>query len=342
MEQTNAKDVDLLNKFVEGLIPDDGDGESLVERAVCTLVGEAEGSIESVAEKLCLKHSENSLIQTCVYVVTMAAIQESLQLIGIGAGLTKLDLTGFELSQIKQMVEEANRKLDVVISAPLKVALDYFARATVNIRNNNIAGTIKEMEKVKENAIQAYYYAEGQRATVEDLKNSVLAKQLTICAELLIQSFDGTKITPFVLLERNKKRSISAMIELDVKQVQSFYNSHSISIFALNRSGKAEEKQNILDSLLRTTYPFISEGRGLTNPRAPVRMPYELELIPEFLPDGEDDAAQITNGQIEGRPQTVCVWREREEAMADVVFEKDRTSAATLHVTGNSCNIIQL
>ena len=52
MEQRNAKDVDLLNKFVEGLIPDDGDGESLIEQTVCSLVGEAEGSIESVAERL--------------------------------------------------------------------------------------------------------------------------------------------------------------------------------------------------------------------------------------------------------------------------------------------------
>ena len=188
MERSTTNDVALLNDIMEGITHEDG--ESLIEQAVCALVGVAEGSIENVAEALGLRQS-NSLIQIGVYIVTMAAIQESVQLIGIGAGLAKLDVTGFELAQLKQRVEEANRKLDVVISAPLKVALDYFARATVNMKNNNIAGTIKEMEKVKENAIQAYHYAEGQGATVEDLKNSVLAKQLTICAEVLIQSYDG-------------------------------------------------------------------------------------------------------------------------------------------------------
>ena len=344
-----STNVALLNDIMEGLALEDG--ESLIQQAVCALVGVAEGSIENVAEALGLRQS-NNLIQTGVYILTMAAIQESVQLIGIGVGLTKLDVNGFELAQLKQRVEEANRKLDVVISAPLKVALDYFARATVNMKNGNIAGTVKEMEKVKENAIQAYHYAEGQGATVEDLKNSVLAKQLTICAEVLIQSYDGTKITPFILLDKNKKRTISAMIELDVKQVQSFYNSHSISIFALNRSGKAEEKQNILDGLLRTTYPFISEGRGLTSPMAPVQMPYDLEvipdflydleLIPDFLPDGEADAAQITIGRLDGRPQSVCVWREEELAMVDVVFKREAstsritdTTRATLHVSGN-------
>ena len=147
MEGSTTNDVALLNDIMEGITQEDG--ESLIQQAVCALVGVAEGSIENVAEALGLKQS-NCLIQTGVYILTMAAIQESVQLIGIGVGLTKLDVTGFELEQLKQRVEEANRKLDVVISAPLKVALDYFARATVNMKNNNIAGTIKEMEKVNE------------------------------------------------------------------------------------------------------------------------------------------------------------------------------------------------
>ena len=350
MERTTTNDVALLGDIMEGL--SQKDGESSIQDAVCALVGVAEGSVENVAENVAetlgLKQSNTPWIQTGVYILTMAAVQESLQLIGIGVGLAKLDVTGFELAQIKQKVELANRKLDVVISAPLKVALDYFARANVNMKNDDIAGTLKEMEKVKEYAILAYHYAEGQGATAEDLKNSVLAKQLTICAEVLIQSYDGTKITPFILLDKNKKRTISAMIELDVKQVQNFYNSHSISIFALNRSGKAEEKQNILDGLLRTTYPFISEGQGLTSPMVPVQTPYHLETIPDFLPEGEDDAAQITIGRLDGRPQSVCVWREKELAMLDVVFKREATTSkitdttsATLHVSGNLCKITQ-
>ena len=43
------------------------------------------------AEKLGLK-SDNSLVQTAVFVVTKAAILEGAQLIGIGGGLAKGDL----------------------------------------------------------------------------------------------------------------------------------------------------------------------------------------------------------------------------------------------------------
>ena len=112
------------------------------------------------------------------------------------------------------------------------------------------------------------------------------AKQLTICAEVLVQSFDGSTITPFILLDENKKRTIAAMIELDVRNVQSFYDSHSFSKFTLNRSDIVTQIQNILDGLLRTTYPFISEGLGLTSSFANARLPYNLQLLQNFLPQG--------------------------------------------------------
>ena len=52
------------------------------------------------AEKLGLK-SDNSLVQTAVFVVTKAAILEGAQLIGIGGGLAKGDL-----AKIMKKVEE--------------------------------------------------------------------------------------------------------------------------------------------------------------------------------------------------------------------------------------------
>ena len=337
---STTSNVALLN-LMEGL---KSDNDGLLEQGIRDLADMAVGPLENVAKKLGLNQTGN-VRQIGVYIFTMAAIQESVQLIGIGAGLTKLDFSGFELAQIKQLVEEANRKLDVVIRAPLKVAIDYFYRAIVNLKNQNMAGVIKEMEKVKENAILAYAYAEGQGATLEDLRNGVLAKQLTICSEVLIQSYDGTTITPFILLDETKKRTIGAMIELDVKNVQNFYESHSIPILALNRSDKANEKENILDGLLRTTYPFLSEGLGLTSSLEPVKFPpYDLRLLQNFLPKGKENAAKTSVGCIEGRPQTVSVWREKEKkkerAMADVVFvfkeKKEATHETTLSVVGNT------
>ena len=121
-----------------------------------------------------------------MFVLTKAAILETAQLVGIGSGLAKLDLMSFEMAQLKKQVEEINAKLDVILSAPLKLAVDFFGKAMRHMESENIAGVIKEMEKVKDHAMQAFRYAEGQGPKKnENLKNAVLAKQLVILSEIV-------------------------------------------------------------------------------------------------------------------------------------------------------------
>ena len=108
---------------------------------------------------------------------------------------------------------------------------------------------------------------------MEVLRCKVLAKQLKIFSEILIQSYDGTKITPFALLEEGKKRSIVKLIENDVSAVQSFHDSDVNPWYTWNKAERSQQKQDLLDRLLQTTYPFISEGRGLTSCLAPLQMP---------------------------------------------------------------------
>ena len=54
---------------------------------------------------------ETTLAQTAVFVVTNAAILKGAELIGIGGGLAKLDLVGFQMSQLMKQVEEINKTL---------------------------------------------------------------------------------------------------------------------------------------------------------------------------------------------------------------------------------------
>ena len=85
-------------------------------------------------------------------------------------------------------------------------------------------------------------------------------------------------------------------------------------MLTLNKSAKAKKKQDILDGLLRSSYPFISEGRGLSCPSAPLKLPYNLTLLPHLLPEGEEDGAWITIGQKWGMPIQVRVWKEGKTA----------------------------
>ena len=76
----------------------------------------------SVAEKLGLK-SDRSLVQSAIFVITKAAILEGAQLIGIGGGLAKGDLGGFQMAQMMKKLDEINQKIDVVLAVPLKEAV---------------------------------------------------------------------------------------------------------------------------------------------------------------------------------------------------------------------------
>ena len=69
-------------------------------------------------------------------------------------------------------------------------------------------------------------------------------------------------------------------------------------------------KQDILDRLLQSAYPFISEGRGLSCPSAPLELPYNLKLLPHLLPEGEEDGGWVKIGQKQGRSFQVKVWKE--------------------------------
>ena len=97
--------------------------------------------------------------------------------------------------------------------------------------------------------------------------------------------------------------------------MQAFHDSYKVPMLTWNKAEKAKEKQDITDSLLRTAYPFISEGKGLTSSLAPLELPYNLKLMPQFLPEGEEDAACLTIGQHEGKLFAVWVWRDGELAV---------------------------
>ena len=254
-----------------------------------------EGAAGFFAQKLGLR--SKSLVQTSVFVLTKAAILETAQLVGIGGGLVKGDLAAFEIAQLKKKMEEINKKLDVILSAPLEQAVDLFGKAMRHMENESIPGTIKELEKVRDHAVQAFHYAKGQGPKKENLKSSVFAKKLVILSEILINSYDGTTIVPFPLLDVQKKETISSLIEEEVRSLQSFHDSYKVPMLTRNKAEKAKKKQDITDTLLRTAYCFLSEGKGLTSSQTPLKLPYKLKLLPQFLPEGEENAACLTIGQ---------------------------------------------
>ena len=274
-----------------------------------------DGAAGFIATKLGLQ-PKNSMVQTGVFVLTKAAILETASLLGVGAGLAKLDLISFKVAQLKKQVEAIDKKLDVILSTPLKLAVDFFGKAMRRMESENISGTIKEMEKVRDHAMQAFRYVEGQGATTENIGRAVVAKKFIVMSEVLIEAFDNSKIVPFSLLTKEKKQTIGNLIEDEINGMQTFFDSNTMSMLTFNKEEKAKKRQDLMDGLLRSAYPFISEGRGLTNSNTQLQLPYNLGVLPKYLPEGQEDSVSLVIGQLGGWPVTVKIWREGSQAFA--------------------------
>ena len=137
------------------------DGGSTAQEALSNLFGVAiplDAGVDEAAGFIATKlglQSKNSLIQTSVFVLTKAALLETAQLVGIGSGLAKLDLMSFELAQLKKQVEQIDKKLDVILSTPLQLAVDFFGKAMRHMENENIPGTKDEMKKVRDHPLHS-------------------------------------------------------------------------------------------------------------------------------------------------------------------------------------------
>ena len=106
-------------------------------------------------------------MQTGVYLLTQAVVLETAKLVGIGSGLTVLNLSGFIMSQLREQVKEINQKLDTILDAPLAEAVEFFDMAMIQLEQGNIAGTIEELKNVKSSAMKAFQYADGKGYAME-------------------------------------------------------------------------------------------------------------------------------------------------------------------------------
>ena len=114
------------------------------------------------------------------------------------------------------------------------------------------------------------------------MKSGVVATKLIVMSEILLEAFDNTKIVPFSLLTKEKKQTIGNLIEDEVNDMQAFFDSHTMSRLTFNKAEKAKKRQDLMDGLLGSAYPFISEGRGLTNSQTQLELPYNLGVLLKY------------------------------------------------------------
>ena len=171
-ETTLDKD---LAKMVDNLSVTEDASESQTVQSVAKILGTivpiegVEDFAGTLAESFALKQKSDAM-QTGAYILTKAVILETLQLVGVGGGLAKLDLMAFNIAQLKAKVEEINRKLDIILDAPLGQAVEYLEMALIQLNHGDISNTIEELKNVKHQAMKAFQYAKGKGSALQILR----------------------------------------------------------------------------------------------------------------------------------------------------------------------------
>merc|ERR1719187_1499066 len=87
--------------------------------------------------------------------------------------------------------------------------------------------------------------------------------------------------------------------------------------------------QDLIDSVLRVTYPYISEGKGWTKMMQDIpfdRKHVSLTVDPNLLPDGEEDGAELLLGRKQEGEEVdilrVKIWRK--DGMVVLASKKSR------------------
>ena len=96
-----------------------------------------------------------SLLGSCE--LTKAALMDSVDIIGIGTSLAKIDMTGFAIAQLRAEVAELGRKLDVILGAPLKVAVQNLTAAMIKMEHHDIEASVFELYELKKNQSRGSY-----------------------------------------------------------------------------------------------------------------------------------------------------------------------------------------
>ena len=249
---------------------------------------------------------------------TYAVLETAEHVFNVGSGFTKLDMTGFTLNRIKNIVESIEKKIDIVLKAPLKKALDYLKSAVTFITQQMYEEAFHKLDKVEDEATTAFHYSSQNEKTTANLRESISSVKLLVFSKVMRCCYDKkTKVfLPYRMLQRNIKVAISEELEKLVKDCLALSELVKSKKWFLSKA-KETEIQDTVDTVLTMTYPYISEGRGWTSLNTEIartQRSVEVKIKPQYVPEGEEDKTEVIIGTYlrdPSIPVRITIWRSR-------------------------------
>ena len=203
----------------------------------------------------------------------------------------------------------------------MKLAKDRFRAAINMIINEDPEKAYEMFRNVIDHTIQGFYYMDSNRMTLSDLEAFVQTVQLLIFSSIARFSYDGRSgaFLPFLTLPMKKKAIIATEL-MDIVG-RSLENRKRVKKDWFSSSSDHEGKvQNTLNTILKVTYPFISEGKGWTRSTTKFDLrgnTVNISVLPKYIPMGEEDKTTLILGVYTEKKkcQKVEIWRSK-----DLVF----------------------
>ena len=266
---------------------------------------------------------ENETLRSATYIVSTVAVLEAAEhLLCIGSGFSKIDPTAFTLHQIKKIVERIERKVDVLINNPLKMCITYIGTLKTQILNEENQFAYETAAKLLDKAIEALHNT--KTGSVDGYRQRIEATRFIIFATILKYCYCADKqvFYPSISLPSKRLKSLVNEVENWLEHCMKHKSQVRTKKFLMiNSKTKKSQVQDLLDSILKTTYPIISEARGWTSPRTQIRGDtLSVQVMPEYLPHGYEDYTECLVGvRGEGETRSVVrlqLWRNRDTVFA--------------------------
>ena len=236
-------------------------------------------------------------------------------------------MTGFTLNQIKRGIERVEKKVDRIMEVPMKNAITFFKTANTEIMNGRFNDAYKNLNLVVVKSNEAFELTATKYINVETFNECTKALKLIIYSTILKYCYNEEKKTFEVYsnISPANKKIIAVQLEEIAEKCIKLKPNVKTTKFGFERAKKKEASQNVLDEILKITYPFISEGFKWSCCKTDVadNLGVTFKLVPHYLPEGEEDEATISVGKLHSSDTKLFVWKEENNAFVKRIEDKD-------------------
>jgi len=234
------------------------------------------------------------------------------------SNVVTLKLPDVTVQRVLESLKRIEGKLDKQLKAPLNLAIDGYKTVMSAVRTANFKLANDQLHDLIRDARTAFHYANDEDIKIESYRECCKAVRLLIFATILQASFDEDKkvFLPPDKLPQEKLDFILQRLEDIIGGMSKQKDNVKLKSFGLFTSdSKKSEVQDLLDSILKITYPYISQARKLTDMNKQLEYSgggLKFSLLPQALPMGYEDKTPVIVGCEDGKNKSVVkvnVWR---------------------------------